>query len=174
MYQSEHIRLRAFESDDLARSHDFMNDYATMRGAFSGMLYPSSMEDEGRYLNGQSSYTHGEYQFAIETLDQTLIGRCGFTRVDWKNRYAELGILIGDSRFRGIGYGTEAVRLLCDFGFNELNLHKIKASVIDFNLSAIRCYEKCGFTREGTLRQEIWREGAYHGVVLLSLLKDEK
>ena len=174
MYESEHIRLRAMERDDLALCHQFVNDYETMRGAFSGMLYPSSMEDESRYLDSQSSYTREEYQFAVETLDGTLIGRCGFTRVDWKNRYAELGILIGDRDFRGIGYGPEAIRLLCRFGFEELNLHKIKASVFDFNLPAIRCYEKCGFKKEGLFEKEIFREGSYHDVVLMSLFNDKQ
>lgn len=172
MYRSKSLTLRAIESDDLSLMHAFVNDRETMRGAFAGMLYPSSMNDESRYLDGQSSYTHGEYQFAIELNDGTLIGRCGFVKVDWKNRWAELAILIGEKAARGKGFGTEAVDLLCRFGFDELNLHKIKASVMDFNTSAIRCYEKCGFIRDGLLRQEVWRDGAYHDVVLLSRVRE--
>ena len=73
----------------------------------SGMLYPSSHEDEVRWASGQSSFTHGEYQFAIETTESgILIGRCGFIRIDWKNRLGELAILIGEKSFRGKGYGT--------------------------------------------------------------------
>lgn len=172
MYQSEHIRLRALERDDLMRCADFDNDYETMRGAYSGMLYPSSLEDENRFLDGQTSYTRGEYQFALETSDGVLIGRCGFTRIDWKNRTAELGVLIGDKKYRGQGLGTEAIGLLCHFGFNELNLHKVKASVFDFNMPALKCYEKCGFQREGALRDELFREGKYHDVILMARFRD--
>ena len=53
-----------------------------------------------------------------------------------------------------------------------MNLHKIKALVFDFNEAALRCYEACGFEREGLLRQEMYREGAYHDVVVLGLIKD--
>lgn len=167
MYSGALVRLRAMEREDIARCHEMVNDYAAMRGVTSGMLYPSSFEDEQRYMDGQSSYTRGEYQFAVETTDGEFVGRCGFIRVDWKNRLAELGILL-DARHHGKGYGTDAVRVLCAFGFGELNLHKIKATVFDFNAPALRCYEKCGFAREGVLKNELFREGAYHDVIALA------
>ena len=175
MYEGKLVRLRALERDDIARSHEFVNDLETMRGVTSGMLYPSSFEDETRWADGQSSYTRGEYQFGVETLDGgVFIGRCGFIRVDWKNRLAELGILIGDKNYRGRGFGSDAVRVLCGFGFGELNLHKIKASVFDFNAGALRAYEKCGFVREGRLVSELFREGAYHDVIEMGLLSPFK
>ena len=59
--------------------------------------------------------------------------------------------------------------MLTRFGFSELNLRKLKVSVMDFNLPALRAYEKCGFTREGVLRQEIYREGSYHDVIQMAL-----
>lgn len=172
MYQGEVVRLRALERGDAETHWAFMNDYDTVRGMSSGILYPSSREDEARYLEQQSSYTRGEYQFAVETLDGHFIGRCGFTRVDWKNRLAEIGIMIGDPAFRGRGYGTDALRLLTRFAFEEMNLHKLKLSVFAFNMQAVACYEKCGFVREGLLKGELWREGKYHDVVVLGLAAD--
>jgi RimJ/RimL family protein N-acetyltransferase len=169
MYQGELVRLRAFERGDVETHWAFMNDYDTVRGMSSGILYPTSREDESRYLDQQTSYTRGEYQFAIETLDGKLIGRCGYTRVDWKNRLAEIGIMIGEAEYRGRGYGTDALRLLVRIAFEEMNLHKLKLSVFDFNKQAIHCYEKCGFEREGLFKSELWREGAYHDVVTLGL-----
>lgn len=75
--------------------------------------------------------------------------------------------------YRGRGYGTEALGLLCDFAFSEMNLHKLKVSVFAFNAAAIRCYEKNGFTREGLLRAEIFRAGAYQDVVELARFAPE-
>lgn len=172
MYQGKLVRLRALEQGDLHDTHRFINDYETMRGAASGMLYPSSMEDESRWLANQTSFTRGEYQFAVETLEEgLLIGRCGFIRIDWKNRLGEIAILIGEKAFRGKGYGTDAVNVLTRFGFDELNLHKLKASVFAFNKPALAAYEKCGFVREGELKNELFREGVYHDVILLALFK---
>lgn len=171
MYEGKLVRLRALEREDLEANWRFVNDYETVKGMSSGILFPCSREDESRWLEQQSSYTRGEYQFAVETLkEQALIGRCGLLRVDWKNRLAELGIMIGDEKYRGRGYGTDAMNLLCDFAFSEMNLHKLKLSVFDFNQAAIRCYEKCGFQREGVSPKEIFRGGEYHDVVVLGKL----
>ena len=167
MYEGRLIRLRAFERGDVDANHAFVNDYETVRGMLSGIPFPASMEDEYRWLEQQTSYSRGEYQFAVEDFEGDLVGRCGVTRLDWKNRVAELGIMIG-TPYRGRGYGSEAMALLCDFCFKEMNLHKLKVSVFAFNEAAIRCYEKNGFVREGLCRREIFRDGAYQDVVLLA------
>ena len=145
MIEGRLVRLRAFEQSDLDANHAFVNDYATLRDMLAGMPLPASYEDERRWLDQQSSYTRGEYQFAVEDGGGDLVGRCGLTRVDWKNRLGEIGMMIG-APYRGRGYGTEALGLLCDFAFSEMNLHKLKVSVFAFNAAAIRCYEKNGFT----------------------------
>ena len=172
MYEGRLVRLRAMENGDLNAEMAFVNDYEVMRGVTSGILYPSTVDDEARFIGGQTSYTRGEYQFAVETLAGEFLGRCGFIHVDWKNRLGEIAILIGKKDARGKGYGTDAVKTLCDFGFRELNLHKIKVSVFDFNAAALRCYEKSGFTREGLCKSEIFREGRYHDVVVMGRLEE--
>lgn len=167
MYQGRLTRLRAFERSDAQKNHEFVNDFDTVRGMASNILFPCSLDDEQRFIDQQSSYTRGEYQFAVETLDGTLVGRCGILRVDWKNSLAELGIMIGKEN-RGMGYGTDAMDVLCRFCFQEMNLRKLKLSVIAFNAAALKCYEKCGFSPEGILKNEVFREGAYHDVILLA------
>lgn len=86
MIEGRLVRLRAFEQSDLDANHAFVNDYATLRDMLAGMPLPASYEDERRWLDQQSSYTRGEYQFAVEDGGGDLVGRCGLTRVDWKNR----------------------------------------------------------------------------------------
>lgn len=149
MIEGKKIRLRAFEGTDAAANHEFVNDPETLRGMMSGIPFPSSYADEQQWLSQQSSYTRGEYQFAVETVDgDELAGRCGIIRVDWKNRMAKLAIMIGKP-YRGRGYGKEAMELLCDFCFREMNLHKLRVSVFAFNEAAVRCYLSCGFREEG-------------------------
>lgn len=171
MIDGHFVRLRAFERHDVDANHAFVNDLETMQHMVSGIPFPASMEDEYRWLEQQTSYSRGEYQFAVEDFEGSLVGRCGVIRLDWKNRVAELAIMIG-TPYRGRGYGKEAMGLLCDFCFKEMNLHKLKVSVFAFNKAAIRTYEKNGFVQEGTLRQEIFRNGAYQDVVILSRLAE--
>ena len=78
MIEGKRIRLRAFEGTDAAANHEFVNDPETLRGMMSGIPFPSSYADEQQWLSQQSSYTRGEYQFAVETVDgDELAGRCG-------------------------------------------------------------------------------------------------
>ena len=173
MYEGERVRLRAFDNSDLMPCLRFRNDYAVMRTAQGGILYPATVDDVGSAMGENSSRASGAYQFAIETKeDRRFIGQCGFLSVNWKNRVGEAAILIGEEAYRGKGYGADAMKTLCRFAFEEMNLRKIKASVFDFNTPALRGYQKCGFQQEGLLRREIYREGAYHDVMLLCLFRE--
>lgn len=173
MYQGNLVRLRAFDNSDLMYALSINNDYDVMRTASAGILYPTTVEDQARMMSNQTSYTAGDYQFAIEQLDNgRFIGQCGLMQVNWKNRRAEIGIML-DKAAANQGYGTDAIQTLCKFAFREMNLHKLKAVVFDFNAPAIRCYEKCGFVREGELKDEVFREGKYHSAIVMALINTE-
>ena len=173
MYTGEKIRLREYRQTDLPEVMGQVNDYASVRRSATGLILPATADDEMRWISQQSSMTRGEYQFAIETLNGHYVGGCGFQRVDWKNRVAQIGILIGNASMRGKGYGSDAIRVLCRIGFGEMNLHKLTLSMISGNAPAVRCYNACGFTVEGTLRQEVFREDEYHDLIVMGLLRDE-
>ncbi len=169
MFEGSLVRLRAFEAGDLDASHAFVNDYATLRGMISSIPWPSSYEDERQWLSSQTSYNRGEYQFAVEDFEGDLVGRCGPIKVDWKNRSADLAIMIG-APYRGRGYGKEAMALLCDFCFREMNLHRLEVRVLAFNEPAIRCYLANGFVQEGLLKEAVFRDGRYQDVTVMARL----
>ena len=81
MLQGQLVRLRAFESGDLETNHLFVNDEETALLMYKGMPFPTSLNDEQQWLSQQSSYTRGEYQFAVENMDGDLVGRCGIVRL---------------------------------------------------------------------------------------------
>ena len=118
-----------------------------------------------------------ERPFIIEIPDESSIykpiGDCEFSNFDWRSRKAEVGISIGEKSYWGHGYGTDAMRVLVNYGFNMLNLNRISLKVFSFNKRAIRSYEKVGFTVEGTLREEIYKDGKYVDVLVMGLLRNE-
>lgn len=65
------------------------------------------------------------------------------------------------------------MKTLIDFIFNYIAINKIKLQVFSFNTAAIRSYEKCGFSQEGILRNEIFRFGKFYDLVLYGLLREE-
>ena len=94
-------------------------------------------------------------------------------KVDLKNRSGVFGIIIGEHEYWSKGYGTDATRTLLDFAFGELGLHRVELEVNDFNPRAVRAYEKAGFKRDGVLRDSLYREGKFHDVFVMSILREE-
>ena len=104
---------------------------------------------------------------------QRLIGNCGLHGATLPNRTAQLGILIGVPECQGKGFGAEAIRLLLDYGFATLGLHRIALHVYANNRRGIRCYEKCGFRHEGTLREARWWGAQWWDILEYAILEQE-
>ena len=173
MIRGERIFLRSIERDDLPRCHAWMND-PELRATLA-QRYPMSLPREAdwieRVTRGQDP---SEIHFAICLDDGARhVGNCGLVGIDRDNRTATLGILIGEKDCRGRGFGTEAVKTLCRFGFEEMDLRKIRLDTQAANEAALKAYEKAGFRREGLLREEIYRAGRCVDVVRMGLLRGD-
>ncbi len=86
---------------------------------------------------------------------------------------AEFGIVIGEKDCQGQGYGTEATRLVLDYGFTILGLHNIMLTVFEYNPGGIKAYEKAGFRVIGRRRQARWMNGRFWDVIYMDCLADE-
>ncbi|GAB4308145.1 MAG: hypothetical protein PWQ72_1231 [Pseudothermotoga sp.] len=102
-----------------------------------------------------------------------LVGTTGLHGIDWVNRNAEFGIAITDKNYWNRGFGTEATILMLKYAFEYLNLHRVSLRVYEYNNRAIHVYEKCGFIREGKLRQARYMKGKYYDVLVMSILSGE-
>ena len=84
-----------------------------------------------------------------------------------------LGIFIGNKDYWGHGYGSDAVRLMLEYGFGQLNLHRVYLYVFAYNKRAIRAYEKCGLKHEGALREAGYKNGRYFDILVMGILENE-
>jgi RimJ/RimL family protein N-acetyltransferase len=118
---------------------------------------------------------HGDsYEMHVRTLaDDVMIGFVALYRLRWASGTAEMAIGIGEPAYRGRGYGSDALRLLLNYAFNELNLYRVGLSVMSYNAAAIRAYERAGFVREGAQRGVVLREGRRYDMLLYGILRDE-
>ncbi|MBI5565704.1 MAG: GNAT family N-acetyltransferase [Chloroflexi bacterium] len=115
-----------------------------------------------------------EIAFAIRALaDDQLIGFVGLDGINWVHGDSFVGIGIGDRACWGKGYGTDAMRVLVRYAFTELNLYRLSLNVFSYNQRAIRSYEKAGFVIEGRQRQALRRDGHYHDLVFMGVLRDD-
>jgi RimJ/RimL family protein N-acetyltransferase len=111
----------------------------------------------------------------IIALPETLapVGEVVLMNIDNVNRNASIRISLFSEADFSKGYGSEAMRLMVNYGFKELNLHRIELDVFAFNTRAIRVYEHIGFQREGLLRDTLFYDGEFHDTVLMSILESD-
>ena len=174
MFEGSKVLLRYYKDSDIEKAHKFINDYDISKYLAKGAVFPLSFGEEEEFIKNNKSNSNLTYNFAIEDIDTgDYIGGCGINNTDLKNRNCEIGIFIGDKNVWGKGYGTDALEVLINFIFNELNLEKIKLSTYSFNDRAIKCYTKLGFEVEGTLKKEIFRDGKYHDTILMAMFREK-
>lgn len=166
----DRIYLSPRNPEDYEKFVEWLNDFETTDyTGRSGQLM--SIPGEKEYLNNDNN---PEAIFSIVTLDgDKMIGSVGLEQINNIDRSATLGIFIGDKEYRGQGYGTEAIRLILEYGFKYRNLHNINLDLMSFNERAYKCYLKCGFKEYGRRRNCRFVDGKYYDQISMDILEDE-
>lgn len=173
MYTGELVRLRDYGKEDLEMAKKFVNTPEVKQYVEPGIPYLYTLANEEKWYEAISANSD-TYNFAIEDRKTgKYLGGCGVNEVDWKNSKVVVGIFIGASEYRNKGYGTDAMKVLVKFIFEQMNINKVKLGAYSFNQRAIRCYEKVGFQVEGVLKEELFRNGKYHDIVEMSIFKKD-
>jgi RimJ/RimL family protein N-acetyltransferase len=114
------------------------------------------------------------FRFCIRALaDDVLIGSMDIWVDHWIHGEGTIGISIGERDYWGRGYGTDAMKLLVQYGFLELNLRRIMLGVHGYNERAVKSYEKVGFVMEGRMRGEGWRDGVHFDGLWMGILRED-
>ena len=171
MLKGNRVLLRPMKSEDIARQHEFNQDLE-LYGLDSSYPRVASLEKAQAFYEERTKFDENIAPFAIEA-DGKYIGYCSLMHL--QNRYGnlELGILIGDRKYWGRGYGREVVKLLLEYGFHYLGARRIDLTTHAKNERAIRCYLACGFVEEGRPRKVVWIEGEYVDLVNMAILYEE-
>jgi len=135
--------------------------------------YPMTEETERQWIEEKIKATSTETLFTIETQAGDYLGGISLFKIHPVEHHAELGVVIGDKSQWSKGYAAEAMELIIEYGFNQLNLNMIYLEVIEFNERAAALYKRVGFVEEGRLRQRVYRDGSYHDELSMSMLKTE-
>lgn len=170
--KSEKVQLRAIEKDDIEFILKWFNDSEVIEN-LQFYLPLTRMAEEKWFEKISLSQNDVVFLIEVEVEDGQFkpIGTCGLHEISPKDRVATLGIAIGEKDFWNGGYGTAAARLIVEYGFCQLNLHKIESCVYAGNDKSLRMHEKLGFENEGLKKESVFKNGKYRDIILKGLLR---
>jgi len=169
----EKIYLRGLERADLEGAYfDWLNDREVTKFLEAGR-FPNTREAMEEYYNNTVLSNNNAVFAIVDKKTDEHIGNIKLGPINWITRIASLGIMIGDKESWGKGYGTEAIRLVLDYAFNRLNLHKVTAGIAAMHQASIKAFEKAGFTIEGHAKSQFYLDGEYSDSLYLGITRED-
>src|SRR5690606_14887914 len=166
------VTLRAIEREDLELLHKWSND-PEINYMLGGWHFPSSMQDQEKWFNSLAVGSNHQ-RFAIDTPDLGLIGMANLVDINWKDRNAFHGMLLGDSETRGKGYGIDTVMTINRYAFEELGLMRMNTTIISCNEPSLGVYtKKCGWVVEGIKKNHYFRKNQWWDEVVVGITKED-
>lgn len=164
--KGENIILRPLKMSDVPRFIKWLQDPTVNKFTLRRKV---GLKEERKWIHGLKK-DKNNLTFAIDTKNGIHIGSINLYLVKLDNN-AIFDIFIGDKNYWDKGYGTNASKVIIDYGFRKLNLHKIFLDVYEYNKRAIRLYKKLGFKIEGAQRENILYNGKFYDKILMGILK---
>jgi diamine N-acetyltransferase len=172
--ENENIVLRALEPEDLDILFDIENDKSLWQ--ISNTLAPYSRDLLKKYIEGSHKdiYEARQLRLAISPVRSTdLIGLIDLFEFEPQHNRAGVGILVREN-FQGKGIASQALELVLDYAFNQLDLHQVFAHIPANNNQSRRLFEKMGFKRSGTQKDWIRSNNEFLDVDLYQFINSER
>jgi RimJ/RimL family protein N-acetyltransferase len=175
IYRGSLVRLSSQSADEMAKAFvKWDRDTEMHRLADSD---PAQLWSEKKlkdfFEKDQEKDPPRAYRFSVHTLaEEKLIGATGLVP-NWMHGDAWVYIVLGDRDYWSKGYGTDAMRLIVQYGFIELNLRRISLGLHAYNERALKTYQKVGFKMEGRTRGEGLRDGVRYDGLWMGILREE-
>jgi ribosomal-protein-alanine N-acetyltransferase len=169
---TDDILLRRPEPKDIGYLYQYRNDWNVIKH-LGGFSKGYSVKDLDEWIDKHRAKEDEIIWIIAERQSDKCLGHAGLYNIDHRVRKAEFAIMIGDKTKWGGGIGTLVTRSVIEYGFRQLNLHRMYLTVLKANERAIKLYEKLGFKHEGVFRDDQFRDGEYIDVVSMAILEQE-
>lgn len=136
-------------------------------------LRPVSFEELKQYCQKLIQSTEDMFFAIYENKNQHFIGTLRVSRINWHNRVADIGIMIGNKKYWGQGIASDAIQVISHYLFNKCGLRKLTAGFMAINPAMGKAFLKVGFKHEGTLREQNYFEGQYVDHIYMGCFSNE-
>ena len=168
----ESIFLTPLQESDTTSIYEWQNS-PSLRDLTMAFRFPIQLDTAKDWLkNVREQNSKSRVVFAIRHKSN-LVGTISLHSIEQYQRKSLFGIYIGDTAHRNKGIGYVSTCLILDYAFNGLDFRKVSLEVIENNPNAIALYERIGFVKEGTRRQEYFVDGKYVDTRMYGILKEE-
>lgn len=172
MFDKFRVYLRALEPEDYKISINWRKD-DQIWDMVGGPKYFVSEAYEKKWVE-DTIFNSSRISLAICLKENDeYIGNAQITDINWINRTAQTHSMIGRKEHWSKGYATEARMLILYFAFYERGFNRIWSHILEDNIASQKMCEKCGYKREGILRQSVFKNGEYKNQVVMSVLRHE-
>jgi RimJ/RimL family protein N-acetyltransferase len=166
------VTIGPFAPDDYAAMYCWANDVATAR--LDGAFRPVNLADVVRQCDtGGKDASRVMFAIRLRTAP-AIIGYIHIQNINSVHRSADIGIRIGEEKYRGLGYGKEAIAMALQYCWRHLNLERVGLIVFRSNLRAINVYKAAGFRTEGCLKKLFFIDGAWVDVLLMAAFRPSR
>lgn len=172
MMTCDNLLFRRPDNNDVEELRVLKNNEKAAR-LLGGIHHTYTSEDIIDWINFHNSNPEEVLLVIEDRTERKLIGHIGLYKIDYVTKKTEIGILIADDDSRGKGYGTKSTKLMVAYAFDKLGMHKVTAEVLSENAPSIAMFKKCGFSVDGCLRDDVYKNERYYDVLNMSILKDE-
>lgn len=172
MLEGRQINLKCLEENHLDFVAEWRNQKDIRRFFFDKSLVSSAAQQ--RWFERYLQDTTRQIFVAVSRQTKKPVGMIGLYQIDHKDQKAEIGsTMIAERSMQGKGLAAEMVQIVLTYAFEDVNLNRIYAYAVDYNVASIRVKEKCGFRLEGTLREGHYANGRFHDVLLYAITRKE-
>ena len=168
------ISLRHLKNKDVQSIYDNVKDKAISTYTVS-IPYPYHLSDAREFISYsiRTRRLKTAYIFGIELIkNKKIIGIVSLSKIDKKNKNCELGYWLGKKYWRK-QIASTAVKMILNFAFKKLKMHRVYAQVFADNTASLRVLEKNGFLLEGVSFDVIWRKNKWHNLFLYALVEND-
>jgi ribosomal-protein-alanine N-acetyltransferase len=168
--EGERLYLREVRLSDVNENYyRWMNDPEVIK-YLESRFYPNSTEGLGEYVKSKIGDEYNVFLAIILKEGDRHIGNIKLGPINFIHRFADVALIVGEKDCWGKGYATEAIRLISNYAFNQLNLHRLTSGCYDANKGSAQCFQKAGFSIEGKRIKHYFCDGRYVDALFLGKL----
>lgn len=172
MIYGEQIKLRAMELEDMVYYAEMLND-PEISEMVVGWSFPVSERAQLQWFDRAILDKNNIRLTIVNKKNDEVLGMVTLSSIDWQNRVATHGIKLHRLCPKNKGIGTDAVKTLMRYAFEEVNLNRLESTIIDYNIASEKLYLKCGWRIEGEKKEAIFRKGSYHNLKIIGITSQD-